>query len=155
MFTLLFFYHLLGNAVNVGLQHKHIIDTPQYSNYWQEKEKHWGNIWAYGIKALPLHKISCTRTFKNKFLCFSLALSLHKISCTWTFKNKFLCFSLALSLHKISCTWTFKNKFLCFSLALSLHKISCTRTFKNKFLCCSLALSLHTLKKSILWPCNK
>ena len=38
MFTLLFFYHLFGNAVNVGLQRKHIIDTPQYSNYCQEKK---------------------------------------------------------------------------------------------------------------------
>ena len=27
MFTLLFFYHLLGNAVNVGLQRRKIIDT--------------------------------------------------------------------------------------------------------------------------------
>ena len=42
MFTLLFFYHLLGNAVNVGLQRRKIIDTPQHSSHCQEKEKDWG-----------------------------------------------------------------------------------------------------------------
>ena len=38
MFTLLFFYHLLGNAVNVGLQRRKIIDTPQHSSHCQEKK---------------------------------------------------------------------------------------------------------------------
>ena len=38
MFTLLFFYYLFGNTVNVELQRRKIIDTPQYSNYCQEKK---------------------------------------------------------------------------------------------------------------------
>ena len=40
------------------------------------------------MKALSLHKISCTRQFESKLSLHSFALSLQKISCTRQFERK-------------------------------------------------------------------